>query len=305
MIEYEKMPFKKFPNRCMSMDQFQEYIVRYLQHQYFKTVQDVREILKTCTEDQILSRDDIYTIFSTIFNTPCKADHESTEQYPNTSLPYYHIDKKHKNIQDLYDKYTDSDNINKDYEYRKEGNSEMVNHNVYGSFTKAEENTPEYDVVKKPEHYNYSKIQPKDVIRTWGLNFNLGSAVKYIARAGHKDDIIQDLSKAIQFIQFELEYYKENIINNDYEYEHIAINDVCERMLEYYEYINDKTLEYTSPDVIMEWGLIHKKEPLGCAIDYIHMFHYIGGCDILLTKAINCIQSYIDIVKKERNESNG
>lgn len=38
-----------------------------------------------------------------------------------------------------------------------------------------------------------------------GLNFNLGSAVKYISRAGHKDDIVQDLKKAQEFIQFEID----------------------------------------------------------------------------------------------------
>lgn len=56
----------------------------------------------------------------------------------------------------------------------------------------------------KPEHYNRLNPQPKDVIRAWGLNFNLGSAVKYISRAGHKDDIVQDLKKAQEFIQFEI-----------------------------------------------------------------------------------------------------
>ncbi len=30
-----------------------------------------------------------------------------------------------------------------------------------------------------PEHYNRLNPQPKDVIRAWGLNFNLGSAVEY------------------------------------------------------------------------------------------------------------------------------
>ena len=41
-----------------------------------------------------------------------------------------------------------------------------------------------------PEHYNRLNPQPKDVIRAWGLNFNLGSAVKYISRAGHKMRIV-------------------------------------------------------------------------------------------------------------------
>ena len=53
--------------------------------------------------------------------------------------------------------------------------------------------------------FNYGKYEPKDVIRDWGLNFNLGSTVKYIARAGRKDDIIQDLKKAKQFLEFEIE----------------------------------------------------------------------------------------------------
>lgn len=50
------------------------------------------------------------------------------------------------------------------------------------------------DMVKRPDHYCFSKFEPKDVIREWGLNFNLGSAVKYIARAGRKDDIVGSFS---------------------------------------------------------------------------------------------------------------
>jgi hypothetical protein len=61
------------------------------------------------------------------------------------------------------------------------------------------------DMIKRPEHYCFSKFEPKDVIREWGLNFNLGSAVKYIARAGRKDDIVQDLKKAREFLGFEIE----------------------------------------------------------------------------------------------------
>ena len=67
-----------------------------------------------------------------------------------------------------------------------------------------------FDNVHKPSHYTEGrKHEPKDVIRDWGLNFNLGSAVKYVARAGRKDDIIQDLRKAQEFIQFEIEAIEE------------------------------------------------------------------------------------------------
>lgn len=63
-----------------------------------------------------------------------------------------------------------------------------------------------YDNVHKPSHYTAGRnYEPKDVIRDWGLNFNLGSAVKYVARAGRKDDIVQDLKKAQEFIQFEID----------------------------------------------------------------------------------------------------
>ena len=62
------------------------------------------------------------------------------------------------------------------------------------------------DNVKHPSHYAEGrKYEPKDVIRDWGLNFNLGSAVKYVSRAGRKDDIVQDLKKAQEFIQFEID----------------------------------------------------------------------------------------------------
>ena len=61
------------------------------------------------------------------------------------------------------------------------------------------------DKVKHPSHYvEGRKFEPKDVIRDWGLNFNLGSAVKYVARAGRKADIVEDLKKAQEFIQFEI-----------------------------------------------------------------------------------------------------
>lgn len=63
-----------------------------------------------------------------------------------------------------------------------------------------------YDAVKHPAHYTDGrKYEPKDVIRDWGLNFNLGNAVKYLSRAGRKGDAIEDLKKAQEYIQFEID----------------------------------------------------------------------------------------------------
>lgn len=44
------------------------------------------------------------------------------------------------------------------------------------------------------------------VIEAWGLNFSLGSALKYIRRAGHKatSTAVEDLEKAQAYVGFEL-----------------------------------------------------------------------------------------------------
>lgn len=63
------------------------------------------------------------------------------------------------------------------------------------------------DDILKPSHYcEGRKYEPKDVIRDWDLNFNLGNAVKYLSRAGRKNgnDILKDLNKAKTYIDFEI-----------------------------------------------------------------------------------------------------
>lgn len=46
-----------------------------------------------------------------------------------------------------------------------------------------------------PQHYDKYNIKPWDAIADWGLNFDRGSAVKYIVRAGDKGDYVQDMKK--------------------------------------------------------------------------------------------------------------
>ena len=59
--------------------------------------------------------------------------------------------------------------------------------------------------VDHPEHYNKhpSGVECIDVIE-W-FNFNLGSAIKYIWRADHKENDIEDLKKAAWYIGREIE----------------------------------------------------------------------------------------------------
>jgi len=56
-----------------------------------------------------------------------------------------------------------------------------------------------------PTYYRRGSIQVWDFIRDQGLNFHLGNAIKYISRAGYKDSKIDDLRKAIHYLQNELE----------------------------------------------------------------------------------------------------
>ena len=57
----------------------------------------------------------------------------------------------------------------------------------------------------RPRHYKIGKYEPKDVIRDWNLNFNCGCVIKYVARAGRKGNKLDDLRKALTYIQFEIE----------------------------------------------------------------------------------------------------
>ena len=61
------------------------------------------------------------------------------------------------------------------------------------------------EMVNHPKHYNRGKYEAIDVIEDWQMNFSLGNALKYLSRAGHKDDIIQDLKKAKWYIDREIQ----------------------------------------------------------------------------------------------------
>ena len=63
-----------------------------------------------------------------------------------------------------------------------------------------------FDVVAHPSHYcEGRKYEPRKVIEDWNLDFYLGNALKYISRAGRKKDAVEDLKKAKQYIDFEIE----------------------------------------------------------------------------------------------------
>lgn len=55
-------------------------------------------------------------------------------------------------------------------------------------------------------HYDNGKDYDLiDVISDYNLNFNRGNIIKYVARAGKKDNELQDLRKAMDYLQREIE----------------------------------------------------------------------------------------------------
>jgi hypothetical protein len=57
--------------------------------------------------------------------------------------------------------------------------------------------------VNNPKHYG-GKDNPYEaikVIEAWGLDFHLGNVTKYISRAGKKESEVEDLKKALWYLQ--------------------------------------------------------------------------------------------------------
>ena len=57
-----------------------------------------------------------------------------------------------------------------------------------------------------PQYYRRGAIQVWDFVRDQELNFHLGNVIKYVCRAGHKFDDIDDLEKAIHYLKNEVEF---------------------------------------------------------------------------------------------------
>jgi hypothetical protein len=62
-----------------------------------------------------------------------------------------------------------------------------------------EQNKP--DMVNKPPHYTNGGVETISFIEAKGLDYHLGNVVKYITRAGKKDDELQDLKKARWYLE--------------------------------------------------------------------------------------------------------
>jgi len=66
------------------------------------------------------------------------------------------------------------------------------------------------EAVNHPKHYNQGKIEAIDFIEDQQFGFCIGNTVKYLCRYRHKGTPIQDLEKALWYLQRELDRMKKN-----------------------------------------------------------------------------------------------
>ena len=76
-----------------------------------------------------------------------------------------------------------------------------VNHNVPVQIEMFE---PKADPVNHPAHYKVGGIETIDFIEAKKLGYNLGNVVKYLTRADHKGNKLQDLRKAQWYLEREI-----------------------------------------------------------------------------------------------------
>ena len=64
--------------------------------------------------------------------------------------------------------------------------------------------------VNHPSHYNKG-IETIDYIESWNMDFNIGNVIKYVTRAGYKDNKLEDLEKAKWYLEREISKAEKNI----------------------------------------------------------------------------------------------
>ena len=101
------------------------------------------------------------------------------------------------------------------------------------------------DMVDRPSHYVEGRqYEPLNVIADWDLNYRLGSALKYISRAGRKDPskTVEDLQKAIFYLSREIEALEASTVPYAVTYEDV-LQEYAACAAEGYEYNAEQSLD--------------------------------------------------------------
>lgn len=75
----------------------------------------------------------------------------------------------------------------------------------------------DYEPIDGPSHYVAGReYEPASVILDWGLDYFLGSVLKYVSRAGRKGNKLRDLRKAEWFLMRAIREEEKNELSKDW-----------------------------------------------------------------------------------------
>jgi hypothetical protein len=90
------------------------------------------------------------------------------------------------------------------YLLRSKIKKERLEDELNNSSPKKEKLVMTYDNVNHPSHYKVGGIETIDFIEAKSLSYNLGNVVKYLTRADHKGNKLEDLKKAQWYLNREV-----------------------------------------------------------------------------------------------------
>jgi hypothetical protein len=80
----------------------------------------------------------------------------------------------------------------------------MTDRDIEEIVADVEQSVAQYDAINHPPHYNTGGIEVIDFIEAKSLSYHLGNVIKYIARADHKGDRLENLKKAKWYLEREI-----------------------------------------------------------------------------------------------------
>lgn len=116
----------------------------------------------------------------TFIHTKEKAQGRWPKYCPECSPKYSKVPKKKEVVVELVEQNIDEEAM------------QTITEKITQTFAESKNE----DVINHPSHYTMGKIEVIDFIEDQQLPYHLGNVIKYIARAGHKGDKLEDLKKA-------------------------------------------------------------------------------------------------------------
>lgn len=123
-------------------------------------------------------------------------------------------------------------------------------------------NAVPFDPVERPAHYNQHPSGVEVCEVTDGLDFNLGNAFKYLARAAHKGATKQDIGKALWYVRRRKKYLQADVV--------LRAGDVDDARVKFVEGEPDPRLQ-TIFDMLTEVSASDEQEVSRCEFVEAHL----------------------------------